>query len=434
LLVELDAVFAAIPSPVVDLCQRLADGGQRAWVVGGCVRDTLRGVPAKDWDIATDAHPKRVMKLFKRVIPTGIKHGTVTVLLAGEGYEVTTLRGEGEYRDGRHPSEVTFLDDIAEDLARRDFTVNAIALDPLARDVVDPFGGQDDLRSRTLRAVGVARDRFCEDGLRILRAARFAATLPANVEPQTRAAMAHPEARRTLAQVSVERVHDEWMKAMKATQPSIAFELMREVGVLELHAPELAALANAALEDAPALDKWHHTMAALDACTPDPVLRVAALLHELVPDVADALLRRLKFSNDDRNRIRHAVTHHRIAEPEVLSDSALRRWLVAVTAEALDDVAAIALASCHGRGTEPTDALQARRALLARARAELDAGVALTTKQLAIGGKDLIVELGMKPGKHLGVLLETMLERVLDDPQRNTRSDLLELARREGDA
>src|SRR5688572_19422431 len=212
---------AAIPDEVRELSQRLKDGGFRSWVVGGCVRDELlaelRGVPTSarnDWDIATDARPEDVTRLFRRVIPTGLQHGTVTVLLPGGQYEVTTLRGETTYTDGRRPDSVYFVDDINDDLARRDFTVNAIAYDVLEDRLIDPFAGLQDLERRLLRAVREPAERFAEDGLRVLRAARFVATLELELDPKTAAAI--QPSLTSYRKVSAERVRDEWQKTMKA--------------------------------------------------------------------------------------------------------------------------------------------------------------------------------------------------------------------------
>ena len=179
-----------VPPGVIAVCAQLREAGHRAWIVGGCVRDLLLGRAVGDWDVATSARPDEVTRAFRKVIPTGIDHGTVTVLHRGEGYEVTTLRGDGTYSDGRRPDEVTFVDDIADDLARRDFTVNAIAYEPTSRALVDPHGGLADLDARLLRAVGVPAQRFGEDGLRILRGARFVATLDFELEAETEAAFA----------------------------------------------------------------------------------------------------------------------------------------------------------------------------------------------------------------------------------------------------
>jgi tRNA nucleotidyltransferase (CCA-adding enzyme) len=181
--------LAGVPRDVLDLAGRLRARGKRAWIVGGCVRDLLTGRSVNDWDVATDARPDELLAMFPRAIPTGIEHGTVTIVRDGHHYEVTTLRGEGAYTDGRRPDWVEFVDDITADLARRDFTVNAIAIDPLDGKVIDPFDGQGDLARKLLRAVGDPRQRFAEDGLRVLRAARFVATLELTLDVETEAAI-----------------------------------------------------------------------------------------------------------------------------------------------------------------------------------------------------------------------------------------------------
>jgi tRNA nucleotidyltransferase (CCA-adding enzyme) len=344
----LDRLLSAIPADVLGICQRLRDDGKRGWVVGGCVRDLLRGQPAKDWDVATDARPEEVQRLFRKVIPTGIEHGTVTVLIKGTPYELTTLRGEGAYADGRHPSEVVFLDDIVEDLARRDFTVNAIAIDPVDGKLIDPFGGQRDLEQRIMRAVGEPLQRFTEDGLRILRGARFAATLGCTIEADTLAAMGDARALDTFRRVSAERVHDEWMKAMLAERPSVAFDVMRSTGILEVHCAELLEGVGCEQNRWHAYDVWQHTMAVLDSCHPDPVLRIAALMHDVAKprtramsektndytfynheqvgaEMTDDILRRLRFSNEHRKRVVHLVRHHLICYSSEWSDAAVRR-------------------------------------------------------------------------------------------------------------
>src|SRR5271155_3187270 len=186
---DLPTLIARVPEDVLGICQRLREKGKRGWIVGGCVRDLLRGAPAKDWDVATDALPDEVIPFLKKVTPTGIQRGTVTVVKRGVHYEVTTLRGDGVYSDGRRPDKVEFVDDITADLARRDFTINAIALDPVDGHLIDPFEGRRDLEARVIRAVGKPDERFAEDGLRVLRAARFSATLEHTIEPDTERAM-----------------------------------------------------------------------------------------------------------------------------------------------------------------------------------------------------------------------------------------------------
>lgn len=446
-------LFAAIHPDVVGICQRLRDRGRRGWVVGGCVRDLLRGKPAKDWDIATDARPEEVLTMFRKVIPTGIKHGTVTVLVHGTPYEVTTLRGEGAYEDGRRPTEVRFLDNITDDLARRDFTINAIALDPLEERLIDPFGGERDLEARVLRAVGEPRLRFAEDGLRILRGARFAAVLECAIEPGTLAAMSETSALATYAKVSAERIHDEWLKALEARAPSIAFEIMRRTGMLALTCPELLESVDCEQNRWHAFDVWGHTMAVLDAAEGSTPLRLAALLHDvgkprsrelsdktndytfynheaIGATMSDAILKRLRASNDLRSRVVELVRHHLICYSPEWTDAAVRRWLRRVTPALSDELLALGRADARGKGRPIDDELQRLDELSHRVSALLAAGAAIGTKDLAIDGSVLMSELGLPPSRLIGDVLKQLVEVVTDEPAANTRERLLDEASR----
>jgi tRNA nucleotidyltransferase (CCA-adding enzyme) len=440
---DAERLFDAIPEDVVAICRRLRERGKRGWVVGGCVRDLFRGAAADDWDIATDARPEEVVKIFERVVPTGIKHGTVTVVRRRKHYEVTTLRGEGAYSDGRRPDQGVFLDDIEADLARRDFTVNAIALEPLDRAVIDPFDGRGDLDRSVLRAVGEAAERFAEDGLRVMRAARFAATLELDVDPATLAAMALPRSLETLARVSVERVRDEWLKAMRARRPSVCFELLERTGALDVFCPELRATVGC--EQASALhafDVWGHTLATVDACPPDPVLRLAALLHDLgkpgAEDItldgpasismAEAVARRLKVSNDERDRIVRLVAQSDPGYAPTWSDADVRRWMRRVGPASVGDVLTLARACAVGHGLGVEVLLDLLDELTARARAQQ--GAALAARDLAVKGGELMAELGLQPGRVVGELLEALVERVIEDPSANERGRLIAEARR----
>jgi tRNA nucleotidyltransferase (CCA-adding enzyme) len=413
---ECQLLADAIPENVHALCKQLAAEGHHAWAVGGSVRDVLRGVPAQDWDLATDARPEQVTNIFRRVVPTGIKHGTVTVLIGNDSFEVTTLRGEIGHHDGRRPDRVAFLDDIEDDLARRDFTINAIAFDPLERRIIDPFGGRDDLAARRLRAVGVARERFAEDGLRVLRAARFAATLECDIEPETRAAMASSAARETLAKVSVERVRDEWLKAMLAARPSIAFDVMRAAGLLDVCCTPLAELSDAA---------WRDTMQLIDACPADPVLRLAGLLHRV--SQPGAVATRVKLSKEQRLRVVLSLAPQPIQYQPSWSDADVRRFLQAITAARKDDVLTLARAMSAATNRSATAGM---RELERRIDEQIAAGAALTTRDLAVDGGTLIKRLGLAPGPEIGVLLRTLLARVTEDPSLNERDGLLAEARR----
>lgn len=447
-----------VPSEVRELCARLAEGGFRSWIVGGCVRDELlsqldgkseaeiRG----DWDIATSARPEQVQKLFRRVIPTGIQHGTVTVLMKKSGYEVTTLRGETEYSDGRRPDAVYFVDDIKDDLARRDFTINAIAYDPIADRLIDPFDGVRDLHARTLRAVGEPTQRFGEDGLRVLRAARFVATLEVNLDPDT--ARAIQPSLDSYRKVSAERIRDEWLKATKARRPSRAFEVMREHGLLAITAPELLESVGCEQNKHHAFDVWGHAMHCLDNCPKSPVLRIAGLLHDvgkprsrafsdktqdftfydherIGAEMSGPLLERLRFSNDERERIVALVRHHLICYDGTWSDAAVRRWIQRVSPGLVDDLYSLGEADVTAKGKDATSDLEHITQLKAHVAKVIAQGAAFSVKDLAINGGTLMKELAVKPGPDIGRVLKALLEEVLEDPTKNTHEALLERAR-----
>ncbi len=444
------AAMASVPPDVFDLCERLRSRGKRAWIVGGCVRDLLLGRVAADWDIATDARPKELLSIFPRAIPTGIEHGTVTVVQRGQHYEVTTLRGEGTYTDGRRPDWVEFVDDITADLARRDFTVNAMAIDPVDAQLIDPFDGRGDLERGVLRAVGDARERFAEDGLRVLRAARFVATLELELDPDTRAAI-RPTLD-TYRKVAMERVRDEWVKAMKARAPSLAFEVMRETGILEITCPELLEGVDLAQNRFHAYDVWRHGLACMDACVADPVLRIAALLHDVGKprtrawsektsdytfydhdrvgaEIAEPIAARLRFSNDERLRIASLVRHHLFHYQDEWSDATVRRWIRRVGPDRVADLYVLNEADVRAKGRDFEADLAALAALKAHVARVVEQGAALSTRDLEINGHDLIRELGMRPGPMIGQVLDALLEAVTNDPALNEREPLLAAAR-----
>jgi tRNA nucleotidyltransferase (CCA-adding enzyme) len=402
---------SSIPRDVLRIAETFRANGHRAWIVGGCVRDALMGRPAKDWDLATTARPDEVIPLFRRVIPTGIQHGTVTVVMAGVGYEVTTLRGEGAYSDGRRPDSVHFVGSIEEDLARRDFTVNAIAYDPIENALVDPWGGLVDLEARRIRAVGEARDRFGEDGLRALRAARFVATLDMDLDPATEAAIAG--ALPTFARVSAERVRDEWEKACRAPKASPAFAVMRRTGMLAHTAPMTSSLDDAQLALA---------FARMDRLAPELALRVGGLLRETTTTAndLDAWLARYRFSNDDRARVLAIHAHRALALTPAMPAPERRRLVSRLGPETVLVLCTVASADAHARGISDEAASFADLV-----RAELERGVPTSTRELAITGNDLMKELGLSPGREIGTLLHALLELVLDDPSANERGRLL---------
>jgi tRNA nucleotidyltransferase (CCA-adding enzyme) len=438
------------PAAVHGIVARLRELGFRSWLVGGGVRDALRGVPPADWDVATDARPDDLLRAFPKAVPTGLQHGTVTVVEAGAHYEVTTLRGESAYSDGRHPDAVRFVDDITADLARRDFTVNALAVDPATGAVIDPFGGRSDLQARVLRAVGDPRERFGEDGLRVLRAARFVATLEFELDPATAAAIAPTLA--TFRKVSPERVRDEWLKTMKARSPSRAFEVMRTTGMLAVTCPEMLEGVGMAQNRWHAFDVWRHGMACMDRCIGDPVLRVAALLHDVGKPrtrafsaktkdwtfydhdkvgaaMAEPICERLRFSTDERRRIVDLVRHH-LFHYDGWTDAAVRRWIRRVGRDRIEDLWALNEADVRGKAAAVDDAdLSPLRRMQEHVARVLAAGDALSVRDLAVDGSDLMRELGLPPGKGIGLLLGELLERVTEEPARNEPAALLAMAR-----
>ncbi len=409
-------VDALVPDAVRQVCAQLVDAGHEAWTVGGAVRDAALGRNPGDWDIATSALPEAVVALFPKTIPTGLQHGTVTVVI-GRGrqrhaIEVTTFRGDGAYTDGRHPDSVRFGVPLQEDLARRDFVINAMAFDPIARQVADPFGGLADLAARVVRAVGQPEVRFAEDGLRVMRAIRFAAVLGFALDPATEAAIS--TALTSLAKVSAERVREELYKTLAAPRPSIGLALARSTDILQHVLPQLAALDTAA---------WTTTLARVDAASAAASLRMAALCYALGPDAAEAAARRLKVSNADRELVVALAT----AAPEwqTLPSSAgdLRRWLAQLRRDRIPALLALwdAVAASEGHPAALRDAS-------ARVAAILAAGDPLTTRELAIGGGDIIAALAIPAGPAVGRILAALLERVFDEPAANQPDQLLRWA------
>ncbi|NLE49434.1 MAG: hypothetical protein GX614_13630 [Sandaracinaceae bacterium] len=408
-----------LPRAVHELVEIFAKNDRKAWLVGGCVRDLLLGKEAKDFDFATNARPEETRSFFRRTIPTGIAHGTITVLLRGMSFEVTTLRGEKSYSDGRRPDEIEFVDDIREDLARRDFTINAIAYDLIKDELIDPFGGQLDLARGIIRTVGDPLERFREDGLRILRGARFASTLEFRLAPETEAAF--EPSLDIFAKVSGERIRDEWQKALKARRPSIAFEIMARTGILRTIDAELGAYA------AERRAAFAEALAAMDRLEPEFCIRLAALLRGLHADAgssaktAEALLRKLRSSRDEMRRvpllIRAASTLPELERPEQW-----RRLARLAGHDEWENALAI-LRAFHPEKTKDIDAVRDK------IRMDLDSGLPLTEKDLAIMGSDLIREVGLKPGPSIGRILRALFDEAFADPTLNERSVLLERAK-----
>jgi putative nucleotidyltransferase with HDIG domain len=427
-----------------------ASHNKKVFLVGGAVRDMLRGAESHDFDLATDAAPEEVVAMFRAVIPTGIKHGTVTVRHQGLSVEVTTFRTEADYLDGRRPSRVAYAATIEADLARRDFTMNAIAAPlPGGKPLVDPFDGIGDIKRGVIRSVGEARERFSEDGLRPLRALRFVAQLGFAIEEKTLAAI--KPCLEITAKVSPERTRDELDKIVAAPKPSGAFLLMEKTGLLELILPELSVCRGVEQKGLHRFDVFDHSLLACDfaAQRHEPLaVRLAALFHDIgkpatrtlgaggvwtfyqhektSASLCRALMTRLRYSGAMIDEVTHLIAEHMFHYEDIWTGAAVRRFIQRVGVEHLDALYRLRLADASaiiGREV-PADYLAA---LVSRVDAALAESAALSLKDLALTGRDLIA-IGVKPGPHIGIILNELLESVLDDPELNTHEKLLEIA------
>lgn len=405
------------PPEVLRISRRLEEAGFETWAVGGAIRDALLGHDSGDWDLATRAHPERVRSLFRRTVPIGIEHGTVGVLgRDGALYEVTTFRKDVE-TDGRH-AVVAFADTIEDDLARRDFTINAVAWHPIRDEVFDPFDGATDLGRRLLRTVGDPDERFREDYLRTLRAMRFAGRFEMAISPETWTALGATI--ENVTTLSPERIRDELLKILSADRrPARALSLYRSSGALEILYPELAALDD---EDGPR--SWFRTLEVLEQLpTGRPHLRLAALVRPLESSAAAAVLLRLRLSNAATDEIASlaATDPLPVTGPaaERPAASAVRSWLSRNRPHRLTAAVRLQLAEArvdHLRGGAPRCGaiVEGWRG----AKEVVRSGTPLSVPDLDIDGRRLIA-LGLRPGPHFGTILDTLLARVIDDPERN---------------
>jgi tRNA nucleotidyltransferase (CCA-adding enzyme) len=392
---------AVIPPGVRALLERLQSSGHEAWLVGGCVRDLLRGCTPKDWDVATQALPEQVMGLFRKVVPTGVAHGTVTVLVPEGSVEVTTYRVERVYLDGRRPSQVEFRRDLEEDLARRDFTINAIAFDPIAGRMKDPFGGQEDLARRRVRCVGTPSERFGEDGLRPLRAVRFATVLEFELDAPT--AQAIPGALPVFRKVAQERVRDEFLKLLLAPGAARGLSLLRQTGLLSVMLPELGPS-----EDGPRGDRVARAEPSLE-------VRLAALLSGNVE--REAALERLRLPGRVVETVRQLLAFPLEPESERWTDAEVRRWLVRLGPERAE----LALALARARGVD------ARGDITTHVQRVLAAHPPLSLRELALDGSELMGLLDVGPSPLVGEATRFLFDAVLEDPAQNTPEALQRL-------
>jgi len=415
-------------------------------LAGGTVRDALLGrelqAPA---DVATSIPPDEVMRRFARVEPIGLAHGTVLVLEGDVAIECTTFRREGAYADARHPDHVEYTTRLEDDLARRDFTINALAFEPSTGVLTDPHDGCLDLERGVLRAVGDPVQRFHEDALRPLRAARLAATLELDVAPETAAALG--SARDRAALVAMERVREEWSKLLGAPAPSIGLEHLRRADLLELWAPEIARGYGVLQNEWHAWDVYEHSLRVCDAVPAGkPRVRWAALLHDIgKPDtrvirdgqatfyghaevgatLADRLLERFRMPNVEREAIVRLVREHMFDYRREWSDAALRRWLRRVGLDAVADLFDLRIADALGTGRERGGFPSQLEELRERIDRLIAAAQVLQVRDLAIDGRDVMRALDVPPGPRVGAALGALLDLVLEHPEMNAREPLL---------
>ena len=390
-----------IPAPAEEILTKLNENGYEAYVVGGCVRDMILGREPGDWDITTSALPEQVKQVFRRTVDTGIQHGTVTVMMGDEGYEVTTYRIDGEYADGRHPDSVTFTPSLTEDLKRRDFTVNAMAYNGNTG-LVDEFGGMEDLDRGIIRCVGEPMDRFSEDAMRILRAIRFSAQLGFAIEGRTY------EAIRAIApnmvHVSKERIQAELTKLLLSPHPG-HISMVYEIGI--------SPYVSETFHKVPLLG-----MPSVPAQVP-PVrhMRWAAFLRKCMPDEAVKILKDLKLDNDTINRVRTLISWQDYGlGPDKYS---IRIAMSRMEPDLFDDL--LEFRMCLSEAGARQD-LGHTALLVDEIRR---AGDCISLKTLAVGGND-IIKAGIRPGREVGLTLARLLEMVLEDPARNTKEYLLQ--------
>ncbi len=432
-----------IPKNAKMILDTMHEAGYEAYIVGGCVRDALLGRQPQDWDITTNALPMETKRLFKRTIDTGIEHGTVTVMIGKEGYEITTYRIDGKYEDSRHPSEVTFTRDITEDMRRRDFTINAMAYNE-EEGLVDRFGGVEDLNKGIIRCVGSPLERFSEDALRIMRAVRFAAQLDYEIEEETRKAI--KELSPNLEKISAERIQTELVKLLLSDHPE-KIKMAYELGITKVVLPEFDRCM-----ETPQVNKHHmynvgdHIVESLRNIRADRLLRLTMLMHDIGKPVtisvdeeginhfynhpeagekiAHDIFRRLKLDRDTMDRVCNLIRYHDDRYPATARN--VRKEISRVGEQDYPLLFEIRYADTMAQSDYMRDE---KIALIEETKAVyqevIDRKDCVNLKSLAVNGKDLI-EIGINPGRELGKILNNMLMDVLEEPTHNTKKYLLE--------
>lgn len=435
-----------LPDKVHRIIETLTAAGYEAYAVGGCVRDCVLGRTPNDWDITTSARPEETKKLFPRTIDTGIKHGTVTVMLDKEGFEVTTYRIDGDYEDNRHPKEVTFTVNLEEDLKRRDFTINAMAYNEQSG-LVDIFGGIQDIEQGVIRCVGNAEERFTEDALRMLRAVRFSAQLGYRIDEETKRAIR--KLALNLQLISAERIQAELVKLVTSAHPDY-LRAAYETGITKQILPEFDLCMETAQNNPHhCYNVGEHILHSMLEIAPNKVLRLGMLFHDIGKPqtltidkegithnkghavtgekMTKGILRRLKFDNDTIDKVSKIVLYH---DQEIgLTDSGVRRAINRMGEDIFPMLFAVRYADIRAQSEYQREEKLQRLAYIK----EIYDGIymrkeCLSLKDLAVSGSDLIA-LGIPAGKEIGILLKELLDLVLEEPERNTRSELLSICR-----
>ena len=434
-----------IPEKAKYIIETIQNAGFEAYVVGGCVRDSILGRCPEDWDITTSARPEQVKQLFRRTIDTGIQHGTVTVMLDKEGFEITTYRVDGKYEDSRHPKEVTFTPNLEEDLKRRDFTINAMAYNE-TEGLIDIFGGLKDIEAKLIRCVGNPEERFGEDALRIMRAIRFSAQLGYEIHEDTEAAIR--KLAPTLQKISAERIQVELTKLLVSPHPDTLREAY-DMGVTKVILPEFDAMM-----ETPQKHKHHkynvgeHTLHALMRVRPDRILRITMLLHDMgKPEyktmdetgqahfkkhaigsehIAKEILKRLKFDNETIRTVARLVLYHDYRMSAEAKN--VRRAMNKIGEDIFEYYMEVRRADVLAQSTYLRERklknLDDIEILYAKIK---EAKQCVSLKELAVSGSDLIA-IGIKPGKEIGEILNRLLEMVIEDPELNQKEILLKKA------
>ena len=435
-----------IPENIRQFASIFRENGHRLYIVGGAVRDHLLGRKNSDYDFCTDAKPEEVIPMFRRVIPTGIKHGTVTVLFKGDSFEVTTFRTEGAYSDQRHPDSVTFVTDLSEDLSRRDFTVNAFAADCLDGSIIDLFDGMKDLKAKTIRAIGNPRERFEEDALRLMRLARFCSKLGFEPDPDTKQAATQLSA--SISNVSQERIYDELSKILMTEKPTVGLRLLEDIGVLEHILPELTECRRIEQTKVGATDVLEHIYNTVDAAAHFNYsynVRLAALLHDIAKpqtmiinpygimrffghdiksaQMARVVMRRLKCSNQLTDTVCNLIENHMVKYRDNWTDGAVKRFIKRVGKENINEL--FELQWCDQIASEGKSKVEEYDPFIRRIK-ELE-NQPMSVKDLAVSGDDL-AQAGIPKSKVMGEILDELLEMVIDYPTLNEKETLINQA------